>query len=196
VNLLDKYLPTWDVGDRHDGLVAADRERAYGALRGLDLERSKIVRALFFVRTLPERLRGGRPRSRSRAFIDSALEQDWVILEEEPGRQLVMGAVTRPWKPIVRFRGLPGPEFTDFAEPGFAKIAWSIEAEEAGAGKTRLAIETRVLTTDPVSRRKFRRYWFIFGAGIRLIRVAGLAEVRRVLRESEPASSPFPRGPD
>ena len=187
VNLLDRYLPSYDVRDCHDGVVAADGERAYAALRGLDLERSAIVRTLFFLRTLPERLRGGRPRARPHAFIDSALEQGWVILEEEPGRQLAMGAVTRPWEPVVRFRGLPGSEFTAFAEPGFAKIAWSIAVDEAGPGRTRLSIETRVLTTDPASRRKFRLYWFVFGAGIRLIRVAGLAEVRRVLREGEAA---------
>jgi hypothetical protein len=183
MNPLDTYLPSYDVRDRHEGVVAADRDRAYAALRGLDLERSALVRALFFVRTLPERLRGGGRRARPRAFIDSALEQGWVILEEEPGRQLVMAAITQPWEPVVRFRGLPGPEFAAFAETGFAKIAWSIAAVEAGPGRARLSIETRVQTTDPVSRRKFRRYWLVFGAGIRLIRVAGLAEVRRALRE-------------
>lgn len=185
MELLDRYLPDFDVRDRHEGVVEAGRERAYAALRGLDLERSRVVRCLFFVRTLPERIagrgreRGGRPRS----FLDSALEQGWRILEEEPGRQLVMGAVTRPWEPVVRFRGLAPDEFTAFDEPGFAKIAWSIGAAEAGPERTRVWIETRVRTTDPASRRKFRRYWVVFGLGIRLIRVFALAEVRRALRD-------------
>ncbi len=186
-NLLDRYLPEFDVRDRHEGVVRADRERAYAALRRLDLERSPVVRALFFVRTLPERLRGGVRRRAHRAFLDSALAQGWVVLDEDPGRQLVMGAVTKPWEPVVRFRGMPGPEFASFAEPGFAKIAWSIAAEEEGPARTRLSIETRVRTTDPASRRKFRLYWLVFGLGIRLIRVAGLAEVRRVLREGRTA---------
>lgn len=195
MNLLDRYLPAFDVRDCHEGVVAAGRERAYAALRGLDLERSRPVRALFFLRTLPERLRGGGRRgARARAFIDSALEQGWRILEEEPGRQLVMGAVTRPWEPVVRFRGLSGAEFAAFAEPGFARIAWSIAAAEAGPGRTRLAIETRVQTTDPASRRKFHRYWLVFGVGIRLIRVFGLAEVRRALRKA--GGPPFPASPN
>lgn len=33
--------------------------------------------------------------------------------------------------------------------------------------------ETRVATTDPASRRRFRRYWTVFSAGILLIRFGG-----------------------
>lgn len=66
----------------------------------------------------------------------------WTILEEEPGREMVVGAVTQPWEPVVRFRGLPGPEFLEFAEPGFTKIAWSIAARQAEAGVAELATET------------------------------------------------------
>jgi hypothetical protein len=187
VTLLDRYLPKWDVRDRHESTVRAERGRAYQALRSLDLERPLVVRTLFFLRTLPERLHGGVAprRRRPRPFLESALEAGWRILEEEEGRELVMGAVTRPWEPLVRFRGLAGPEFTAFSERGWAKIAWSIAAEEADAGRTRLAIETRVLTTDPASRRRFRRYWCFFGPGIGLIRVVALGEVRKTLRAGD-----------
>jgi hypothetical protein len=183
VTRLDRYLPVFDVRDRHEGVVSSDRERAYAALRALDLERSAVVRLLFFVRTLPERFRGGRRTPPTRTFLESALAQGWRILEEEPGRELVMGAVTRPWEPVVVFRGLDPAAFVAFAEPGWAKIGWSISSDEAGPRRARLAIETRVQTTDPESRRKFRRYWRVFGLGIRLIRVFALAEVRRALRK-------------
>ena len=178
--------------DRHEAIVPASRERAFVALRALDVERPLVVRALFFLRTLPERLRGGVAPRRPRPFLESALEAGWRILGEDDGRELVMGAVTKPWEPVVRFRGLPRDEFVAFGEPGWAKIAWSIEAQEAsdgiearvaGPGRARVSIETRVLTTDAESLRKFRRYWAIFGLGIRLIRVVALAELRRSLRE-------------
>ena len=178
-------MPVYDVRDVHGGVVEAGRERAYAALRGLDLERSAVVRALFALRTLPERLAGRRrPPRRGAPFLESALAQGWRILEEDPGRELVVGAVTQPWQPIVRFRGMPGLEFAAFAEPGWARIAWSLSAEEAGPSRTRLAIETRVQTTDPASRRRFHAYWLVFGIGIRLIRVFGLAELRRSLRRA------------
>jgi hypothetical protein len=191
VSLLDACLPRWDVRDRHEATVRADRERAWAALRALDLERPLVVRTLFFLRTLPERLREGVAPRRSRPFLESALEAGWRILGEEPGRELVMGAVTKPWEPVVRFRGLSRDEFVAFEEPGWAKIAWSIEASDAAsgpvadpasAGRARVAIETRVSTTDPESQRRFRRYWAIFSPGIRLIRVVALADLRRSLR--------------
>jgi hypothetical protein len=193
LSLLDACLPRWDVRDRHEATVRADRERAWAALRALDLERPLLVRALFFLRTLPERLRGRVAPRRARPFLESALEAGWRILGEEEGRELVLGAVTKPWEPVVRFRGLSRDEFVAFEEPGWAKIAWSIEAFDAAStnaaggsagARARVAIETRVSTTDPESRRKFRRYWAIFSPGIRLIRVVALADLRRSLRES------------
>jgi hypothetical protein len=109
------------------------------------------------------------------------MELGWVLLEEQPNRELVAGAVTQPWKPVVTFRSVPAPEFTAFAEPDFAKIAWSIAVEPATRGSL-VTLETRVLTTDPASRRRFRLYWLIFSPGIKLVRIFILALLRRELR--------------
>jgi hypothetical protein len=53
---------------------------------------------------------------------------------------------------------------------------------------TRLATETRVATTDPVSRKRFRRYWRVVSPGIRLIRRISLRMVRHVLEGSQRAA--------
>jgi hypothetical protein len=111
-----------------------------------------------------------------------ALDVGWVILEEIPGQELVAGAVTQPWAPIVQFRGLSGPEFIVFAEPGFTKIAWNIAVAPGGPGLTLVSTETRVAPTDSISRQRFRRYWFIFSPGIRLIRRIALHLLKRQLR--------------
>ena len=50
--------------------------------------------------------------------------------------------------------------------------------------------ETRVVTTDPESRSRFRRYWSVFSPGILLIRYETLRLVRREaerLAAAEPA---------
>ena len=54
--------------------------------------------------------------------------------------------------------------------PGYAKIAWTLEVEAAGASSSRFSTETRVMTTDPVSRERFRRYWAYLSPGILMIR--------------------------
>ena len=106
-----------------------------------------------------------------------------MLLEEIPHRELVMGSITQPWKPVVKFLGLPAPAFVGFAEPGFAKIAWSIAVEPNQDGSL-VTLETRVLTTDVVARRRFRRYWLIFSPFIKLIRRLILGLLRRDLRQT------------
>jgi hypothetical protein len=102
--LIEQYLPTFDVRDYHELRVAAPADTAYAVLRSLDLTRSWIVQALFAIRSLPGRLRR-LPSSPPPAgtFLAQALAVGWVVLEEAPGRELVAGAVTQPWRPVVTF---------------------------------------------------------------------------------------------
>jgi hypothetical protein len=46
-----------------------------------------------------------------------------------------------------------------------------------------LSTETRVLTTDTASQRKFRLYWFVFSPGISLVRQAAFNLVKRDLEQ-------------
>jgi hypothetical protein len=184
--LIDTYLPNFDVRDYHETRVAADAEVAFAAFRALDLERSPIVRLLFTIRNLPSRILGHEPArgrtSSSRSFLTAALDMGWMILEETPGQELVVGAVTQPWAATVIFRGLPPAQFTAFAEPGFTKIVWNIATRTCASGAI-VSTETRVLATDPASKRRFRRYWFAVNPGVRLIRRVALAQVRREVRQ-------------
>jgi hypothetical protein len=188
--LIDKYLPNYDVHDYHEARVAAEPRRAYDALRYLDLMKSPIVRALFAIRTIPSHFSSASAKQplRPSSFVQMSLDAGMVILEEIPGQELVAGAVTQPWQPVVKFRGLPGPEFIAFAEPGFTKIAWNIAVTAAGQGYSLVSTETRVAPTDAASRRRFRRYWFVFSPGIRLIRRIAMRMLERQLdSERRPA---------
>ena len=59
------------------------------------------------------------------------------------------------------------------------KIAWTLEVEPLAPARTRFRTQTRVVATDDAARRKFRRYWRMFGMGIVLIRLLLLPAVRR-----------------
>jgi hypothetical protein len=187
--LIDKYMPRYDVCARHSAHVSADAALTYAKLRVIDLNRSRGIRWLFALRTLPSRLgrgrvhgaRGDAPRYRS--FLESALAMGWVMLEEIEGSEMVMGTVTQPWKPVVKFAGVPASEFLTFDQPGFAKIAWSIAVAPDGAGSL-LQLETRVVTTDAQSRQLFGRYWMVFGPFIKLVRRMILGLLKRDLRDA------------
>jgi hypothetical protein len=187
VPLLDKFVPLWDVRECHELAVAAPAARAFQVLRDLDVNRARVVKALFWLRSLPSRFAvGGRPAAPPRrSLLEDALSVGWTVLEEVPGQQLAVGAITQPWEPVVRFRGLPGPELRAFREPGFVKIVWGISVRPVDGGGSVLGTETRVVATDERSRRKFGRYWYVFGPFIRLIRRISLRQAKKELEGNE-----------
>ena len=175
--LLDRFLPTCDIRERHLIRVRASVENTYTACQRLDLGRSRIVRAIFRARALAMRARAGAGLPAG-ALLDLAPAMGWRVLAERRGREIALGAVTRPWDADVRFRGLAPEEFARFAEPGYVKIAWTMRAEPRLQGGSLAITETRALATDAAARRRFRRYWFLARPGIVLIRRLALRLVR------------------
>lgn len=177
--LLDALMPRVDVAERHEIVVNAPADVTYAAARDLELSRSPIIRLILAARTLPSRL-GGEPEPTAHpvGIVDETLALGWGVLTETPGRLIVMGAVTKPWEGVVTFHAVPPQEFPRFHQPGFAKIIWTLEADPLGPSRSIARTRTRVVTTDPESRRLFRRYWAVFSPGIVLIRHEGLRLVK------------------
>ena len=190
--LLDRFMPAYDVVERHQERIAAPAEVTFAALCEVDPQQSSLVRAIFKGREL---ILGSEPDSSKHPRGLLALTQTlgWRVLAEIPGREVVLGAVTQPWKADVVFRGLAPDTFADFNEPDYVKIVWNLRADPVGLNESMARTETRVATTDPAARRKFRQYWSIFSPGIILIRRAILhlakqeAERRTRARQSQPA---------
>lgn len=176
-SLLDEFMPDYEVGERHEIDVAAPAALTLAAARAMDLHRSPLVHAIFAVRTLPSRLRGA-PAREPASLLTETLAIGWRILAEVPDRGIVVGAVTQPWRADVRFRGLDPDGFTRFVEPGYARIAWTLEAIPLGPPTSRFRTETRVSTTDPRARALFRRYWAVVSPGVLLIRRQSLKLVK------------------
>jgi hypothetical protein len=176
--LLDRFLPSYEVREIHETDVAAPADVTYAVAHEVDLRRSRLVRALFRGREL---LMGSEPTRREAQpnFLSEVLALGWRVLAENPGRELVIGAVTQPWQRNVEFAGLEPGEFAAFHDPGYAKIAWTIAVEPTGPETSRFRTETRVATTDPESRRRFRRYWSVVSPGVVLIRY----EILRLVRQ-------------
>jgi hypothetical protein len=199
--LLDRFMPEPEVRERHATRVAAPAEITLRAARRVSFHDSVVARALLALRALPARIRSGPPpRIIRRPILGEVLALGWRPLAET-SEHLVMGAVTQPWKSEVRFRGLPPEEFAAFREPGYAKIVWTFEVDPIGPASSVFATETRVVTTDPTSRERFRRYWACLSPGILLIRHAMLrlvrAEAERAFADLADVdrSSPTPANP-
>ena len=176
--LLDRFMPTFDVREHHQTTVRAPAAVTYAAARELDLRRSPLINGIFRARQL---LMGGRiePARAGRSFLDEVQALGWRMLAEEPDSGLAMGAVTQPWVADVVFRGLPPEEFADFDEPNYVKIAWSVGVTPKDDGGSVFRTETRAVATDAASRSRFRRYWTLVSSGIVVIRWEMLRLVKR-----------------
>jgi Polyketide cyclase / dehydrase and lipid transport len=177
--LLDRFLPNPEVDEYHQIEVRAPAAITLAAATETDLQASPIAKGIFWLRAVPALLRGEsfRPEG-SRGIVAETLGLGWGVLAEVPDREIVIGASTQPWHEQVIFHRLSPEDFAGFNEPGYVKIAWTLGAEPLGPNRSRLVTRTRVVATDPQSRRRFRRYWAPMSAGIILIRYAGLPLMR------------------
>lgn len=174
--LLERFIPVYDVCDRHEIAVAAPADLTLAAAKDLELDDSRIVHAIFRARELLLRSKPD-PTSRPKGFFAAMKSIGWGVLAELPDREIVMGAVTKPWEANPVFRALPPDEFAAFSEPDHVKIVWTLRADPTPAGSS-FRTETRAVATDRGARRKFRLYWALLSPGIRLIRVATLPLVK------------------
>ena len=175
--MIDRFLPEYDAREYHEAVVEAEPDRTYAALWQADFGRSRIVRFLFAVRGLPWRARLG---------LDDLTRIGFVILGEEPGREIVFGLTGRFWRVAGDLHPVGPEDFLSYSAPGVARAAWSFTVERAPQGGTNLSTETRVSTNDPVTRRAFRRYWRLIGPFSALIR-------RRILRVIQETAENVPQ---
>jgi hypothetical protein len=184
--LIDRHMPEFDVSERHAVAVAAPAAIAYEAVRRVDLAKSRPIRALFAVRGLPLRLRARRNRPGSLG-VDDLLRAGFVLLDEEPGVEIVLGAAGRFWTPSGGLRRMDASEFGEPAVPGEARAVWSFRVGPRRDGGSWVVTETRVRCPDERTRRRFILYWGVIGPFSGWIRRSAL---RLIKSDAESRSQP------
>jgi hypothetical protein len=187
---LDQFVPVYQFGEFHSIQVAASRERAYRAIREVGAGEIFLFRTLTAIRRCcgrsgPESILNA---PENRPLLDVATHSGFMLLAEEPGREIVVGTLVgspRGWRPSHR----PTPEdFKNLHAPGFALAAMNFRLEDAGPDACRVTTETRVYATDAGARRRFAAYWRVIYPGSALIRRMWLRAIR--LRAETGMASP------
>jgi hypothetical protein len=175
---IEQFLPVADVRESHQIQIAAPADLVFATACAMEFESLPLIRLIFRAR---EWILGARPAVTDlpKGLVAMTTELGWRPLSQTPGRELVMGAVTQPWLADVIFHGMTPSEFLAFAEPGWVKIVWTLEAMPNGPASTVFCTQTRVQATDETARVRFRSYWRKFGLGIVLIRWFMLPAVRK-----------------
>jgi hypothetical protein len=132
--LLERFLPTADVRERHQTLVRSPAGLVFEVAEHVELQSIFLVRALFWLRA---KLMGAHFERSSQPLVEDMLAMGWEKLAFTPGRELVMGSATQPCIPDVKFRTIPSAAFAAFEEPSMVKLAWTLEVEPLGRALTR-----------------------------------------------------------
>jgi hypothetical protein len=169
---LARFLPNAEIREVHQADVHAPADVAFDVARKVDIGQSPIVRAIFTARAWF--MGAASADSPPEPFLDQILRIGWGVLEETPHREIVLGAVCKPWEADVKFRAIPVQEFAAFSEPENVKIVWNLKTEPIDDDNARVVIDTIAAATGPESRRRFRKYWALVSPGVSLIRMESL----------------------
>ena len=166
--LIDDFLSHYAVVERHAIDVEASPDAVYRAIRSADLARALPVRLLLALRALPAALLAGPSglttlagRARSPITLAEFERNGFVVLAENPPKELLIGLVGAFWKLRGAVRATDATRFRAPQPSGTARAAWNFVVDAGHGGKARLSTETRVEPADPASARRFRAYWFL-----------------------------------
>ena len=179
---IQRHLPNPRHTEINRVFVKAHPGDARETARHFDAATLPWVRLLFDIRALPDILTGKRTEGDRHIGVDqvAAGGKGFMILEEVPGREVVVGSVGQFWHLEIPFATVDPADFRYFDEPGWGKLAWSIAVEPYGEGST-VSLELRTTATDDDSWEKLNRYYQVIGIGSRLIRNTGIAHIESVL---------------
>jgi len=177
-DLIEGFIRNPDVKKHHEIVIQAPASIVFDVAEHFDLHSIPTIRILFRLREFFLLIRP-KPRPKLKALASESAHLGWIRLSHTPGSHLVMGAVAQPWVGDVEFKAMSPEQFMMFSDPGFVKIAWTLEAEALERRTTLFRTQTHVLATDPVARKRFLLYWAFAGRFVGLIRILGLRAIRR-----------------
>ena len=188
MSVLDRLIPRPALRELDCVELAVNADRAWNAVGQLDLAQSTLARALFGIRTIPDRLKGKKPELRLRLedLNSTPASPGFQILAAEPPREIAVGAIGKVWRPAIPFVHVPdAAAFAGFGEDGYIKVAWALRVVPDGDQASQVEFELRVAATDDDAWRKFSRYFRLIGPGSHFIRRVLLAQLERDLGTPE-----------
>jgi hypothetical protein len=179
-------LPHWDHEMEHRRTIGSSRPAVWRAVSELTPAQMPVVRALFWARDIPARLRGQQVNKLDDLpFAEGIRQAGFSLLGQIEQEHLEIGRIGKFWQlvptagPLIEDPAL----FAAFAEPGWAKATMTIDLTPAGERATTVAMTTRVAGTDADATRRFGRYWRLMQGGMGLVRVLMLGTIARRARE-------------
>ncbi len=189
---LDEFAPVYQFNEVHKVRVNAPRARVYQAIEATTADEILLFRTLTWIRRLGRQGPANVPNAPERLpILNVATRTSFLLLAEEPNREIVVGTVVLAPNTFRPRRKLLPDEFRNIREPGWALATMNLWLDDAGGDACIVRTETRVYATDPAAKASFARYWRVIYPGSALIRRMWLRAIKRraesAIREGEAA---------
>jgi len=187
--LLDSFLPNYEFRGIRSITIKASPSKIFRVLREVTLEDMPTARFLGELRYLPVRIAGKTKTERKspRPFLDIVLQSGNIILGEEEGREMVVGAIAKFHQiSDQQFAALKDARtFLAFDDPGYQKLAQSFRVSGCDEiSGCRLTLEHRTHALSRLARKKFSFYWIFIKPGSAFLVGLLLRAIRRRAEKS------------
>ncbi len=148
LTLIDKYLPEYTFNEYHCITVNSPVGDVYKSAKDFDMSKSKLIKALFYIRGLPTK------RMNLQGFIsDIGFTK---IKERFPTENLIGFWARTKIEPIASY-----DNFIDNTISARVKVVWNFQFKKINDNQTKLSTETRILCISPLTKLTFGLYWII-----------------------------------
>jgi hypothetical protein len=177
---LDDWMPHWQIRERHIIPVAAPPEKVFAAIHAVRADDIFLFRTLIAIRrcgqTGPESIMNA---PEQKPILDVATQTTFVLLAEEPPRELVIGTVVVA-PPKARASGRLTPElFQKKLQPGVALATMNFLVTSDEHGGSTISTETRIYANNRSALRRFAIYWRVIHPGSDIIRRMWLRAIKQ-----------------
>jgi hypothetical protein len=174
-------MPRWQIRERHIIPVAAPPEKVFAAIHAVRADEIFLFRTLIAIRKCgqsggPESIMNG---PEEKPILDVATQTTFILLAEEPTRELVVGTVVAA-PPKARASGQLTPElFQKKLQPGVALATMNFLVRPDDQGGSTISTETRIYANNKSVLRRFVVYWRVVHPGSDIIRRMWLRAIKQ-----------------
>ena len=184
--LIDQLLPRYQFSEKHQLLTSAAPAALLDAALQPEISDDPWTRRFIQLRELPDRIWGTLGGSSGLQRQPAFGIHNFTPLGRDGDQEVAIGLVGKFWQADYgQARIASADAFTQFAEPGVAKLVLNFSTEAAGDGRTWLRTETRVFCNDRASLLRFTPYWWLIRPVSGLIRRRLLARIRDTARSDQ-----------
>jgi hypothetical protein len=174
--VLDDAMPEYQFFERHSARIHARPEQVMPAIRQSTFGDMKSLVTLLRIRGAALRINDTGGFLQDKRVLDAFSASGYLFGGSEHEIVMAGGANVRAKRPL-EVRTLQ--EFADYREPGAIKMAFDLNAEDAGGGWSTISTETRVLALDDATRSGMGRYWRLIVPGSGLLRIQWLEGIKK-----------------